>query len=129
MLDVHSNNIKKCVNLCTCHQELNSVACWILGGPSPFLLLLSVTKGVEFSRDISIQASLTVKKQTLSLHPKLTDSFFFFSFIYELLERAHLTYQTKTEVHEALEQISGYLAGRQCDFIFDCIVTKCRYTR
>uniref|UniRef100_A0A674MNE4 Regulator of telomere elongation helicase 1 n=1 Tax=Takifugu rubripes TaxID=31033 RepID=A0A674MNE4_TAKRU len=66
------------------------------------------------------------KKQTLSLHPKSTDSFFFFSFIYELLERAHLTYQTKTEVHEALEQISGYLAGRQCGFIFDCIVNhKC----
>uniref|UniRef100_A0A8D0DBW1 Regulator of telomere elongation helicase 1 n=1 Tax=Sander lucioperca TaxID=283035 RepID=A0A8D0DBW1_SANLU len=34
-------------------------------------------------------------------------------FIYELLERAHLTYKSKTEVYEALEQITGYLAGRQ----------------
>ncbi|XP_011619108.1 regulator of telomere elongation helicase 1 [Takifugu rubripes] len=38
-------------------------------------------------------------------------------FIYELLERAHLTYQTKTEVHEALEQISGYLAGQSGIFL------------
>lgn len=34
-------------------------------------------------------------------------------FIYELLERAHLTYSSKTAVQEALEQITGYLAGRQ----------------
>ncbi|CAB1417634.1 unnamed protein product [Pleuronectes platessa] len=33
-------------------------------------------------------------------------------FIYELLERAHLTYSSKTAVQEALEQISGYLAGQ-----------------
>ncbi|XP_041656310.1 regulator of telomere elongation helicase 1 [Cheilinus undulatus] len=33
-------------------------------------------------------------------------------FIYELLARAHLTYDTKTPVYEALEQISGYLAGQ-----------------
>ncbi|KAI4825294.1 hypothetical protein KUCAC02_020980 [Chaenocephalus aceratus] len=33
-------------------------------------------------------------------------------FIYELLERAHLTYSSKTAVQEALEQITGYLAGR-----------------
>ncbi|XP_007575500.1 regulator of telomere elongation helicase 1 [Poecilia formosa] len=32
-------------------------------------------------------------------------------FIYELLERAHLTYKTKTEIHDALEQIIGSLAG------------------
>lgn len=32
-------------------------------------------------------------------------------FIYELLERAHLTYNTKTAVHDALEQIIGCLAG------------------
>uniref|UniRef100_A0A8D0AE05 Regulator of telomere elongation helicase 1 n=1 Tax=Sander lucioperca TaxID=283035 RepID=A0A8D0AE05_SANLU len=38
------------------------------------------------------------------------------SFIYELLERAHLTYKSKTEVYEALEQITGYLAGRQYGF-------------
>lgn len=37
----------------------------------------------------------------------------FCSFIYELLERAHLTYKSKAAVYEALEQISGYLAGRQ----------------
>lgn len=35
------------------------------------------------------------------------------SFIYELLERAHLTYDTKDTVSEALEQIVGYLAGRE----------------
>lgn len=35
------------------------------------------------------------------------------SFIYELLERAHLNYSTKAAVYDALEQISGYLAGRQ----------------
>uniref|UniRef100_A0A3Q2Y0N9 Regulator of telomere elongation helicase 1 n=1 Tax=Hippocampus comes TaxID=109280 RepID=A0A3Q2Y0N9_HIPCM len=34
-------------------------------------------------------------------------------FIYELLERAHLTYDTKDAVSEALEQIVGYLAGRE----------------
>lgn len=40
-----------------------------------------------------------------------------FSFIYELLERAHLTYQTKTAVYDALEQIVLHLAGRQFGFI------------
>uniref|UniRef100_A0A671VSG6 Regulator of telomere elongation helicase 1 n=1 Tax=Sparus aurata TaxID=8175 RepID=A0A671VSG6_SPAAU len=35
------------------------------------------------------------------------------SFIYELLERAQLTYSSKTAVCEALEQIIGYLSGRQ----------------
>lgn len=39
------------------------------------------------------------------------------SFIYELLQKASLTYDTKTAVYEALEQISGYLAGRQYGFI------------
>uniref|UniRef100_A0A665WGE4 Regulator of telomere elongation helicase 1 n=1 Tax=Echeneis naucrates TaxID=173247 RepID=A0A665WGE4_ECHNA len=34
-------------------------------------------------------------------------------FIYELLERANLTYSSKTAVSEALDQISGHLAGRQ----------------
>uniref|UniRef100_A0A3Q1JAH5 Regulator of telomere elongation helicase 1 n=1 Tax=Anabas testudineus TaxID=64144 RepID=A0A3Q1JAH5_ANATE len=38
-------------------------------------------------------------------------------FIYELLERAHLTYKTKTNVYEALEQISGYLAGQPGIFL------------
>ncbi|XP_077368002.1 regulator of telomere elongation helicase 1 isoform X3 [Festucalex cinctus] len=33
-------------------------------------------------------------------------------FIYELLERAHLTYNTKGDVIAALEQIIGYLAGQ-----------------
>ncbi|KAM4736852.1 regulator of telomere elongation helicase 1 [Anableps anableps] len=32
-------------------------------------------------------------------------------FIYELLERAHLTYKTKADIHDALEQIIGCLAG------------------
>lgn len=52
--------------------------------------------------------------------------FFFLSFIYELLERAHLTYKTKAEVYEALEQISGYLAAREsaCFFFLYGIVTK-----
>lgn len=50
---------------------------------------------------------------SLSKHNhKFTDSPFF-RFIYELLERAHLTYRTKAEVYEALEQISGYLAARE----------------
>ncbi|XP_070766663.1 regulator of telomere elongation helicase 1 [Enoplosus armatus] len=38
-------------------------------------------------------------------------------FIYELLERAHLTYDSKTAVFEALEQISGYLAGQTGIFL------------
>ncbi|XP_034551917.1 regulator of telomere elongation helicase 1 isoform X2 [Notolabrus celidotus] len=38
-------------------------------------------------------------------------------FIYELLEKAHLTYDSKTAVYEALEQISGYLAGQQGLFL------------
>ncbi|XP_033485941.1 regulator of telomere elongation helicase 1 isoform X1 [Epinephelus lanceolatus] len=38
-------------------------------------------------------------------------------FIYELLERAHLTYNSKTAVCEALEQITGYLAGQQGIFL------------
>ncbi|XP_020485971.1 regulator of telomere elongation helicase 1 isoform X2 [Labrus bergylta] len=38
-------------------------------------------------------------------------------FIYELLERAHLTYDTKTPVYEALEQISGHLAGQSGIFM------------
>ncbi|XP_029968849.1 regulator of telomere elongation helicase 1 [Salarias fasciatus] len=33
-------------------------------------------------------------------------------FIYELLERAHLTYSSKAAVSEALEQIIGHLAGQ-----------------
>ncbi|CAN9508127.1 unnamed protein product [Ophioblennius macclurei] len=33
-------------------------------------------------------------------------------FIYELLERAHLTYSSKTAVSEALDQIIGYLTGQ-----------------
>uniref|UniRef100_A0A3Q2YZ53 Regulator of telomere elongation helicase 1 n=1 Tax=Hippocampus comes TaxID=109280 RepID=A0A3Q2YZ53_HIPCM len=39
------------------------------------------------------------------------------SFIYELLERAHLTYDTKDAVSEALEQIVGYLAGQPGIFL------------
>ncbi|KAM8830526.1 regulator of telomere elongation helicase 1 isoform 2-T2 [Synchiropus picturatus] len=38
-------------------------------------------------------------------------------FIYELLARAHLTYDTKTAVHEVLEQICGYLAGQPGVFL------------
>ncbi|KAG7521076.1 regulator of telomere elongation helicase 1 isoform X1 [Solea senegalensis] len=38
-------------------------------------------------------------------------------FIFELLERAHLTYDSKTAVYEALEQISGYLAGQTGVFL------------
>lgn len=36
------------------------------------------------------------------------------SFIYELLERAHLNYSSKAAVSEALEQIIGHLTARQC---------------
>uniref|UniRef100_A0A8C7YUV4 Regulator of telomere elongation helicase 1 n=1 Tax=Oryzias sinensis TaxID=183150 RepID=A0A8C7YUV4_9TELE len=38
-------------------------------------------------------------------------------FIYELLERAHLSYSTKTAVLEALDQIVGYLAGQPGIFL------------
>ncbi|XP_068180728.1 regulator of telomere elongation helicase 1 isoform X2 [Antennarius striatus] len=38
-------------------------------------------------------------------------------FIYELLERAHLTYRTRTPVCEALEQICGHLAGKPGIFL------------
>ncbi|XP_054653140.1 regulator of telomere elongation helicase 1 isoform X2 [Dunckerocampus dactyliophorus] len=38
-------------------------------------------------------------------------------FIYELLERAKLNYNTKTDVFEALEQIIGYLAGQPGIFL------------
>uniref|UniRef100_A0A8P4GCH8 Regulator of telomere elongation helicase 1 n=1 Tax=Dicentrarchus labrax TaxID=13489 RepID=A0A8P4GCH8_DICLA len=38
-------------------------------------------------------------------------------FIYELLERAHLTYNSKTAVYEALEQISTFLAGQPGIFL------------
>ncbi|XP_040918142.1 regulator of telomere elongation helicase 1-like [Toxotes jaculatrix] len=38
-------------------------------------------------------------------------------FIYELLERAHLTYSSKTAVYEALEQIIGCFAGRTGVFL------------
>uniref|UniRef100_A0A3Q1BIE7 Regulator of telomere elongation helicase 1 n=1 Tax=Amphiprion ocellaris TaxID=80972 RepID=A0A3Q1BIE7_AMPOC len=38
-------------------------------------------------------------------------------FIYELLKKAHVTFSTKTVVCEALEQISGYLSGRQYSLI------------
>ncbi|TKS77856.1 Regulator of telomere elongation helicase 1 [Collichthys lucidus] len=38
-------------------------------------------------------------------------------FIYELLERVHLTYNSKTAVYEALQQISGYLAGQPGIFL------------
>ncbi|XP_033941971.1 LOW QUALITY PROTEIN: regulator of telomere elongation helicase 1 [Pseudochaenichthys georgianus] len=38
-------------------------------------------------------------------------------FIYELLERAHLTYSSKTAVQDALEQITGYLAGQPGVFV------------
>lgn len=49
------------------------------------------------------------------------NEFFLFvlsSFIYELLERAQLNYRNKTEVCEALDQISGHLATRECGFLF-----------
>uniref|UniRef100_A0A667WAE2 Regulator of telomere elongation helicase 1 n=1 Tax=Myripristis murdjan TaxID=586833 RepID=A0A667WAE2_9TELE len=38
------------------------------------------------------------------------------SFIYELFERAHLNYDTKTVIFEALDQIISYLSGRQLVF-------------
>uniref|UniRef100_A0A3Q4GCI1 Regulator of telomere elongation helicase 1 n=1 Tax=Neolamprologus brichardi TaxID=32507 RepID=A0A3Q4GCI1_NEOBR len=49
--------------------------------------------------------------------PALHVSLFCLSFIYEVLERAHLTYSNKTAVYEALEQISGYLAGQPGIFL------------
>ncbi|KAM3617416.1 uncharacterized protein V6R79_005854 [Siganus canaliculatus] len=38
-------------------------------------------------------------------------------FIYELLDRAHLNYTNRTQISEALEQISGYLAGKTGIFL------------
>lgn len=62
-----------------------------------------------------LKTVVTAKGQTRNIS---TEIFFCLSFIYELLERAHLTYSSKTAVHEALEQISGYLAGREYDLTF-----------
>ncbi|XP_069035422.1 regulator of telomere elongation helicase 1 isoform X3 [Lepisosteus oculatus] len=39
------------------------------------------------------------------------------SFIYELFRKVHLTFETKSSVLEALEQITGFLAGRPGVFI------------
>ncbi|XP_078144359.1 regulator of telomere elongation helicase 1 isoform X1 [Centroberyx gerrardi] len=39
------------------------------------------------------------------------------SFIYELFQRAHLTYDTKTPIYEALDQITSYLAGQTGIFL------------
>nr|XP_055039817.1 regulator of telomere elongation helicase 1 [Misgurnus anguillicaudatus] len=39
------------------------------------------------------------------------------SFIYELFQMAHVNYKTKTAVVEAMEQISGYLAGKPGVFL------------
>uniref|UniRef100_A0A4W4EBL9 Regulator of telomere elongation helicase 1 n=1 Tax=Electrophorus electricus TaxID=8005 RepID=A0A4W4EBL9_ELEEL len=39
------------------------------------------------------------------------------SFIYELFEKAHVNYDTNTAIVEALEQITGYLAGRPGIFL------------
>lgn len=36
-----------------------------------------------------------------------------YSFIYELFQSAHVNYETKTAVVEAMEQITGYLAGSE----------------
>ncbi|CAL9703723.1 unnamed protein product [Knipowitschia caucasica] len=38
-------------------------------------------------------------------------------FIYELLERAHLTYRSKAVVLEAVDQMTGYLSGQQGLFL------------
>ncbi|MCJ8737913.1 hypothetical protein PDJAM_G00029500 [Pangasius djambal] len=39
------------------------------------------------------------------------------SFIYELFQKAHVNYDTKTAVVEAMEQITGYLAGKPGIFL------------
>ncbi|RXN31894.1 regulator of telomere elongation helicase 1 [Labeo rohita] len=39
------------------------------------------------------------------------------SFIYELFQSAHVNYETKTAVVEAMEQITGYLAGKPGVFL------------
>ncbi|XP_076880804.1 regulator of telomere elongation helicase 1 [Brachyhypopomus gauderio] len=39
------------------------------------------------------------------------------SFIYELFEKAHVNYETSTAIVEAMEQITGYLAGRPGIFL------------
>uniref|UniRef100_A0A8C7U612 Regulator of telomere elongation helicase 1 n=1 Tax=Oncorhynchus mykiss TaxID=8022 RepID=A0A8C7U612_ONCMY len=39
------------------------------------------------------------------------------NFIYELFQKAHLTFDTRTPIFEALEQITGYLAGMGMWFI------------
>ncbi|XP_008292635.1 regulator of telomere elongation helicase 1 [Stegastes partitus] len=38
-------------------------------------------------------------------------------FIYELLEKAHVTFSSKTVIYEAVEQISGYLSGQSGLFL------------
>lgn len=38
------------------------------------------------------------------------------SFIYEVFEKANLTFSSKTAVYEALEHIIGYLAQRKASY-------------
>uniref|UniRef100_A0A9J7XHR3 Regulator of telomere elongation helicase 1 n=1 Tax=Cyprinus carpio carpio TaxID=630221 RepID=A0A9J7XHR3_CYPCA len=47
------------------------------------------------------------------------------SFIYELFQTAHVNSETKTAVVEAMEQITGYLAGSECLQILHIIDFSC----
>uniref|UniRef100_A0A8C2IEG7 Regulator of telomere elongation helicase 1 n=1 Tax=Cyprinus carpio TaxID=7962 RepID=A0A8C2IEG7_CYPCA len=47
------------------------------------------------------------------------------SFIYELFQTAHVNSETKTAVVEAMEQITGYLAGSECLQILNIINFSC----
>uniref|UniRef100_A0A8C1WPX0 Regulator of telomere elongation helicase 1 n=1 Tax=Cyprinus carpio TaxID=7962 RepID=A0A8C1WPX0_CYPCA len=47
------------------------------------------------------------------------------SFIYELFQTAHVNSETKTAVVEAMEQITGYLAGSECLQILNIIDFSC----
>uniref|UniRef100_A0A8C7HEY0 Regulator of telomere elongation helicase 1 n=1 Tax=Oncorhynchus kisutch TaxID=8019 RepID=A0A8C7HEY0_ONCKI len=46
------------------------------------------------------------------------------NFIYELFQTAHLTFDTRTPIFEALEQITGYLAGSESLFIWLPLYSK-----
>ncbi|XP_058848147.1 regulator of telomere elongation helicase 1-like [Acipenser ruthenus] len=51
-----------------------------------------------------------------------TNLFFIYSFIFELFKKAQLTFETKSSVLEAVEMITGFLAGTS--LLGDCITFK-----
>ncbi|KAM9856085.1 regulator of telomere elongation helicase 1 [Aulostomus maculatus] len=82
-------------------------------------------EGLRSGLKINIEAIAKVKQMLLDLEAAI-DSYEVPSdkgitkpgiFIYELLQRAHLTYKSKAHMFEALEAIIGYLTGQQGIFL------------